>query len=36
MSLVIDEVFLPATLTAPPMNDEEFVEFCAQYPDLFH
>lgn len=35
MSLVIDEVFLPATLTAPPMNDEEFVEFCAQYPDFF-
>jgi Uma2 family endonuclease len=33
MSLVIDEVFLPATLTAPPMTDEEFVEFCAQYPD---
>lgn len=35
MSLVIDEVFLPATLTAPPMTDEEFVEFCAQYPDYF-
>src|SRR5271155_4782899 len=33
MSLVIDEVFLPATLTAPPMTDEEFVEFCEQYPD---
>jgi hypothetical protein len=35
MSLVIDEVFLPATLTAPPITDEEFVEFCAQYPDFF-
>jgi len=35
MSLVIDEIFLPATLTAPPMNDEEFVEFCARYPDYF-
>jgi Uma2 family endonuclease len=35
MSLVIDEVFLPATLTAPPMTDEEFVDFCAQYPDYF-
>ena len=34
MSLVIDEVFLPATLTAPPMTDEEFVDFCAQYPEL--
>ena len=35
MSLVIDEVFLPATLTSPPMTDEEFVEFCARYPDYF-
>lgn len=35
MSLVIDDVFLPATLTTPPMNDEEFVEFCAQFPDYF-
>jgi Uma2 family endonuclease len=35
MSLVIDEVWLPATLTAHPMTDEEFVEFCAQYPDHF-
>jgi len=33
MALVIDETFLPATLTASPMTDEEFVEFCAQYPD---
>lgn len=33
MSLVIDEVYLPATLTAPPMTDEEFVGFCAQFPD---
>jgi Uma2 family endonuclease len=33
MSLVIDEVYLPATLTAPPMTDEEFVLFCEQYPD---
>jgi len=32
---VIDEVFLPATLTAPPMTDEEFAAFCAQYPDYF-
>src|SRR6266567_9124843 len=35
MSLVIDEVYLPATLTAPPMTDEEFVAFCAQFPDYF-
>ena len=34
-SLVIDEAYLPATLTAAPMNDEEFVEFCAQFPDYF-
>lgn len=35
MSLVIDEVYLPATLTAPPMTDGEFVEFCGQFPDYF-
>jgi Uma2 family endonuclease len=33
MSLVIDEAYLPATLTGPPMTDDEFVEFCAQFPD---
>ncbi len=33
MSLVIDEVYLPATLTAAPMSDEAFIEFCAQFPD---
>jgi Uma2 family endonuclease len=35
MSLVIEEAYLPATLTASLMTDEEFVEFCAQYPDYF-
>lgn len=35
MPLTIDDVFLPATLTAPPMTDEQFAEFCAQHPDLF-
>lgn len=35
MTLVIDEAYLPATLTASAMSDEEFVEFCAQYPDYF-
>jgi Uma2 family endonuclease len=34
MAFVIDDAFLPATLTAPPMNDEEFAEFCAEHPDL--
>ena len=35
MELVIDDAFLPATLTAPPMTDEEFAAFCAEHPDLF-
>jgi Uma2 family endonuclease len=35
MQLTIDETFLPATLTAGPMSDEQFVEFCDQYPDYF-
>ena len=35
MSLVIEDAYLPATLTASPMTDEEFVEFCAQFPDYF-
>jgi Uma2 family endonuclease len=33
MPLMIDETFLPATLTASPMSDEQFVEFCTQYAD---
>ena len=33
MTFVIDEAFLPATLTAPAMSDEQFAEFCAQYAD---
>ena len=35
MALTIDEAFLPVILTARPMSDEEFAEFCAQHPDLF-
>ena len=35
MAFVIDDVFLPATLTAHPMTDDEFAEFCAEHPDLF-
>jgi len=33
MPLVIDEVWLPATITAPPMTDEQFADFCAENPD---
>jgi Uma2 family endonuclease len=33
MSLVIEEAYLPLTLTASPMTDVEFVQFCARYPD---
>ncbi len=33
MSLVIDESYLPATLTAPAMSDAAFAEFCSQFPD---
>ena len=35
MPFTIDEAFLPATLTAPPMTDQQFAEFCADHPDLF-
>ena len=35
MAFLIDEAFLPATLTVPPMTDEQFAEFCAEHPDLF-
>jgi Uma2 family endonuclease len=35
MQLTIDEAYLPVKLTAPPMSDEEFAEFCALYPDHF-
>jgi Uma2 family endonuclease len=34
MPLVIDERYLPATLTVGPMTDEQFAEFCAQHEDL--
>ncbi len=35
VAFLIDTEFLPATLTAHPMSDEEFAEFCAEHPDLF-
>jgi Uma2 family endonuclease len=34
MAFVIDDAFLPATLSAPPMTDDEFAAFCAEHPDL--
>jgi len=35
MGFTIDLAFLPATLTAPPMTDRQFADFCAEHPDLF-
>jgi Uma2 family endonuclease len=35
MLFTIDEAFLPAILTAPPMTDPQFADFCAEHPDLF-
>jgi Uma2 family endonuclease len=35
MAFLIDEAWLPATLTAPPMSDEQFAEFVAEHPDLW-
>src|SRR6266404_2427185 len=35
MPFVIEEAWLPATLTMPPMTDEDFAEFCSGHPDLF-
>ena len=34
MTFAIDDAFLPATLTVPPMTDEEFTAFCAEHSDL--
>jgi Uma2 family endonuclease len=34
MPFVINDAYLPATLTAQPMTDEEFAEFCGDYSDL--
>ena len=35
MAFLIDEAYLPATLTVGPMGDEQFAEFCSEHPDLF-
>jgi Uma2 family endonuclease len=34
MTFEISDAYLPATLTVPPMTDEEFAAFCAKHPDL--
>jgi len=34
MTFAIDDAFLPATLSARPVTDEEFSAFCADHPDL--
>ena len=34
MPLALEDRWLPATLTAPRMTDEEFAAFCAEHPDL--
>ena len=34
MALLLDDIFLPATLACPPMTDEQFADFCAEHPDL--
>ncbi len=34
MAFVIDDAFLPATLTAHPMTDDEFALCCGEHPDL--
>ena len=34
MAFVLDDAFLPATLTASPMSDDAFAAFCAEHPDL--
>jgi Uma2 family endonuclease len=35
MAFTIDESLLPATLTARPMTDQQFADFCSEHPDLF-
>lgn len=34
MAFLVDEAYLPATLTVGPMTDEAFAELCAEHPDL--
>lgn len=34
MAFVLDEAYLPATLTVGPLTDDAFAVLCAEYPDL--
>ena len=34
MSFVLTDTYLPATLAAQPMTDEEFQDLCVEHPDL--
>ena len=34
MPLMLEDNWLPATLSPPRMTDEEFLAFCAEHPDL--
>ena len=34
MAFLIDDAYLPATLTAAPMNDQQFAQFCSQHAEL--
>ena len=34
MAFLVDQSYLPATLTARPMSDDEFTRLCAEHPDL--
>ena len=31
---MLEDTWLPATLTAPPMTDDEFAAFCTEHSDL--
>ena len=35
MAFLLEDVHLPATLSAPRMTDDEFSALCAEHPDLF-
>ena len=34
MAFLVDEAYLPATLTVGPVSDEAFAQLCAEHPDL--
>ena len=33
MVVTVDDAYMPLTLTAPGITDEQFEEFCAKYED---